>query len=344
MTFSMGISGMFATHPPLPDRIQRIDPQWDGNYLAVEAPVDDRREAEELRAAAVAEREAKGRERIEGFAQTAMAMAAVQMIGQPTPAHVSYAQQMIAAVPQPIRDAAHEPYGARALIYAMLLNTEEAPRRKQAECLSQREEPEVAKLAARLESAVRSLDPKLRLPVIDMATGSLTDIRQTQYGKFREHVLAFIFDDDEVETFEWVLCHVLLHHLDQHFNKLKRPVVQYYALASLTKPLSVLLSTLAYVGNDDADKAKQAFDSGAAQLGVPVTLLPKDQAGLGPVDEAIEVLNTVAPALKKKILTACAACIAADKAITIDEAELFRAIASSLDCPTPPILPGQPLV
>ncbi|MEX2214211.1 MAG: M48 family metallopeptidase [Phycisphaeraceae bacterium] len=344
MTFAMGISGLFATHPPLPDRIARVDPQWDGSFVAAEQPVDDANEAEERRAAAVAAREAQGRERIEGFAKAAMAMSVMQMIGQPTPAHVSYAQQLIASIPQAIREAAHEVYGARALIYAMLFNTEEPARGKQEQCLAQREEPEVARLAGKLEAEVRSLDPKLRLPVIDMATGSLTRLSPPQYDRFRENVIAFIFADDQVETFEWVLSHVLLHHLDQHFKKVKRPTVQYYSLASLTQQLSVLLSTLAYVGQDERKEIEAAFNAGAAQLDVKVSLLPKEQSGLGPVDDAIEVLNTVAPPLKQKILAACAACIAADKQITIDEAELFRAIASSLDCPTPPILPGQPLV
>ena len=41
---------------------------------------------------------------------------------------------------------------------------------------------------------------------------------------------------------------------------------------------------------------------------------------------------------------AAAACVAADHEVTVSEAELFRAIADTLDCPVPPLLPGQPLV
>src|SRR5690606_13278022 len=33
-----GLEGMFATHPPLPERIRRIDPSWDGTMLASETP------------------------------------------------------------------------------------------------------------------------------------------------------------------------------------------------------------------------------------------------------------------------------------------------------------------
>ncbi len=41
MFFASAFNAMFATHPPLPERIQAIDPQWDGSMLAAapsEAP------------------------------------------------------------------------------------------------------------------------------------------------------------------------------------------------------------------------------------------------------------------------------------------------------------------
>ena len=43
------------------------------------------------------------------------------------------------------------------------------------------------------------------------------------------------------------------------------------------------------------------------------------------------------------IIEACAICIAADRKITVDEAELLRVVADSLGCPIPPLLPGQTL-
>ena len=35
--------------------------------------------------------------------------------------------------------------------------------------------------------------------------------------------------------------------------------------------------------------------------------------------------------------------ISADEEVTLEEAELFRAIADTLGCPVPPLLPGQDL-
>ena len=35
--------------------------------------------------------------------------------------------------------------------------------------------------------------------------------------------------------------------------------------------------------------------------------------------------------------------VALDRTVTLAEAELMRAMADALDCPVPPLLPGQPL-
>jgi len=42
-------------------------------------------------------------------------------------------------------------------------------------------------------------------------------------------------------------------------------------------------------------------------------------------------------------LSACATAIALDGRVSASEAELFRVIAAWLDCPAPPLLPGQTL-
>jgi hypothetical protein len=54
-------------------------------------------------------------------------------------------------------------------------------------------------------------------------------------------------------------------------------------------------------------------------------------------NQAISHLIDIKPLLKPRLLQACIIAITADRKITSQEIELFRAIAISLDCPTPPI-------
>jgi uncharacterized tellurite resistance protein B-like protein len=72
-------------------------------------------------------------------------------------------------------------------------------------------------------------------------------------------------------------------------------------------------------------------------------LLPRERAGLRELDRALDRLAEADPSARQQILTACAACISADREISQAEGELVRAIADSIGCPMPPLLPGQPL-
>ena len=72
-------------------------------------------------------------------------------------------------------------------------------------------------------------------------------------------------------------------------------------------------------------------------------MLSMDACGLGELEEALDVLVKTAPRVKRKLLAACASCIAYDRQVTTNEAELLRGIAEALGCPVPPLLPEQVL-
>ena len=90
---------------------------------------------------------------------------------------------------------------------------------------------------------------------------------------------------------------------------------------------------------------RAAFEQGASSLpGVEPALLPPDRCDLSVLDTALDRLAQASPSCVQQLLTACAVCIAADHKVTRAEGELLRAIADSLACPMPPLLPGQRLV
>jgi hypothetical protein len=101
---------------------------------------------------------------------------------------------------------------------------------------------------------------------------------------------------------------------------------------------STLLSTLA-LARAGADP-EGAFKRAARALGLPdLEKLPRERCGLAPLDAALNELAQAAPALKRKVLQACADYIAADGGIAVAEAELLRATSDALGCPMPPLLP-----
>jgi hypothetical protein len=127
----------------------------------------------------------------------------------------------------------------------------------------------------------------------------------------------------------------------------------------VSQPLAVVLSTLAYVGAKCPEDAPRAFQAGAAGLlnvsgtlrvpptsgtptnasrrcPVPDTILPKPQCGLRAFDAALSELAQASPQVKRAVIQAVVACVAADGQVTPEEGELLRAITAALACPMPP--------
>jgi len=342
MLFGMGfksqLGSLYATHPPLEERIHRIEK---GARSAPSRPE---------RAAPAPARPAEavaGVSSLAGAAPPATApeeTTAVASVGNPTPAHVEYARRLRDELPERARDAAHEAYSARALVYALLLNEETGPRAVQMEHHAKHADAAVVEETKKLAPVIDELDPHARLPLIDLALPALGEMSTPQYVTFQRNVTALIRADERIDVFEWTLGRIILRHLAPRYTKVRPRAVQYYALAKLSDPCAALLSTLAYVGHADAEQARAAFDRGAGHLDVDLELLPVDACSLRTLEQALDPLATVSPNLKRQLLVACAATVSADEQITIKEGELFRAIADSLDCPVPPLLPGQPLL
>jgi hypothetical protein len=262
-------------------------------------------------------------------------------VGAPGREHLRYAARLKAAIPEAVVRAAHEPFGARAVVYALLLNREKNFRRLQLARLEHHADKAVYKETLKLASEVEALPDETRLPLVDMAIPALSRLSPAQYGAFRKNVRHLVEADEQVDIFEFMLQCILLRHLEPHFTKLKPPVVQYHAMKPLADSCARLLSSLAYAGHDEAGQAARAFELGAARVNVSTRILPTGEAGLDAVGEALDVLAKAAPQIKRRVLDACIVTTAADGLATIHEAELLRAVADGLGCPVPPFLPGQ---
>ncbi len=358
--------GMMSTHPPLAKRIRRVEPRFDGTYPEVERPKGARPALKDQYAGAEAEAEAGpetpgeeaglGEIGTEIFGTGALGRGAetiaivpamlIAQVGMPQAAHLNYAKALRKSIPEPLTEAAHEAYGARAVIYGLLLDPDESIRAKQLKRLEARAESAVYNDTIKLLPEFAKLDPRQYLPLVDIALPALQALSERQYQFFRENVQYLAEADEQISLFEYALQRTLLRNLEPKFSRRKRTPIKYYALKPVRAECAVLLSTLARIGEEDAGEAGKAFTMGSSRLKLKpgaVTFLPEDQCTLTAVDEALERLDTVAPKQKKLLIEACAICIAADRKITVDEAELLRVVADSLGCPIPPLLPGQTL-
>ena len=347
-----------STHPPLLERIQLLEPSFDGDFSEVKF---DERRSPAAKAKASKQQplpgitipgmgDALGQAlppvvmglAAAGQAQVEVASAGTiaDSIGNPTPQHVDFAAALLKSLPDAVREAARDTHDACALVFALLLDSKDGPVRKNQ--LGQVEDlfgEQMAKATLKLSGEVAKLDPRAKLPVANLAIGALRRMAREQFDSFTHLLETLAAADEQIDLFEFSLSKLVIRHLEPHFLKQRKKVTQVYSLKRLGHECSVLISSLACTAGSDNETIKTAYEAGAARLASVTELnqLPATECGLQELDQALVALVKVGPKLKRQLVEAAAATVSADGYLQIQEAELLRAISDSLDCPMPPL-------
>jgi hypothetical protein len=332
---------MMATHPPLEDRIKRIDPTWDGEFPKVHLDTN------------VGYQKVYGQQKPSGSSQTGprrppraaagmvglTGAALAGQVGAPEREHVEYASKLLQQIPEDLRNMAHEPDQARALVYSLLLSPDPSIRKNQMGLLRANAETGVLEDMESTSAKVSELKPEHRLPLADMTIPALRRLSEAQYERFRGNVDRLILADEQIDLFEYALQRLLLQHLDTHFGRHRPPRIRHYSLESVKSECAVVLSTLAQIGTKESVSAERAFREAVqvTQL-TEMELMPRQLINLDRLNSALNELAASAAQVKRVLIEACSACILVDNRITIEESELLRAISDFLGCPMPPVL------
>jgi Zn-dependent protease with chaperone function len=319
--------GLLATHPPLVERIRRLDPSFSGDFSEVrleQAPEPEHAGRREQRA-------------VIPFT-AAQAIAQVGTIDRP---HLTYAAALKASLPRTLTDAVREPLGAQAVVFALLFDPDESVRRTQLSWLQAYSLPAAVHEARKVQMDVQRLVPEARLPLVELAAPALCQMTAAQFHDFFRSIEALVEADQKISLFEYALQRLLIRRVVTHFVGSEPSAVKYTSFPPLVKMTAIVLSALADAGDSSRESAFRAFAAGCEALHWPdarLDMAPESSVGLRAVDTALVELATAAPLLKKQILEACAACICIDGHITVEEGELLRAISDCLGCPMPPLI------
>lgn len=328
--FAGSFLNLFATHPPLEERIRLLDPTFDGHFQETE-PVPETDET------AVSPLSPSPARPLPPSLPTDVRETANGAIGRPQPEHLEHAGRLLAGMPQTLGEAVREPYSARAGVFALLLSRDDEPTRsRQLQMLGAQVEQPVLNLTRQLAAAVDGLSPDRRLPLVDLAVPALKRISPQQYTAFRQIVEALTAVDGHVDLFEYCLRVVLFGYLDVHFGLKQPAAARYRSIAAVAQPAAVVLSSIAFAGQSRAEDVQHAFQAGTASLG-SMTLLSPPDCTFDSFDAALGQLAQGIPQVKRAVLSAVVACIAADGKMTLAENELLRAVAAALGCPMPPV-------
>ncbi|MDF1844976.1 MAG: M48 family metallopeptidase [Rubripirellula sp.] len=343
-----GIAGLWATHPPLPKRIRAIEPNWDGKFYKGRPSAKSFSSGQSAGFAGAASK-ATGAASAAGAAAGDAAQDAGEVpislideaylhVGDPTTEHQHYAAEVIKQLDGVVLETVREPYGARAVVYGLLLDEQPEIRKVQMDTLQQHATPDVVKLVVELQDSIDGLDIRARLPLIDLALPSLKAMSMKQYQDFRHCFVSLAKADRQINLFEWMLAQVVMRHLQPQFDVVKSPPVQYYGMQRLQSECATLLSTVASAGNSE-ERAAEAFEAGAQLLPeLRLKRVPRKECHLAGLQDVLAKLDRVSAKHRGRLVDACAAAICADGHVTWQEAELLRGISDLLDCPMPPLL------
>lgn len=337
MLFASGALGrLFATHPPLVDRIRAIEPGFDAEEFKV---IRDRmrRHAEARRAAA---EEAAREEAARVPAPGGLPLDADTLIGQmgqPGIGQVLAAALLVAAVPRPLERAAHSPEWAPEVVCFLLLDPDEGIRDRQLLMVAEARGVESESQVRSLLDMAPNLAPELRIPLLEMAFPALRRRPDAELEALLALVERLIHADGRVDVFEYALARMLATHVDDARNPSRAATGGTRKLADARAQLLDMLGILAHHGHTaDPDAAMAAVNAGLAVLDMmTVSRIPPEEGWPERMDAALERLDTLDLAGKQQLLRAMVATITHGGETVTAEAELLRAVCAVLHMPLP---------
>ncbi|MEI7729912.1 MAG: M48 family metallopeptidase [Verrucomicrobiota bacterium] len=347
----------FETHPPLVQRIQALDPTFTGTFPAITKPPLFDVLCPAVHPPPLPRKSAVaaippvippvippmlpvppvGKVTVQQFFQQAAAPICLELQG---------AADIREALPPAVLAATRDPFSAMMLVYGMLLGDGDEPvRTKQWLELEQETSPAITQEVRTLFPSIQAVPRKARLAVVDLAIPALRTMSTNQYEGFQRVLTVLIMSDQQVDLFEFALQQVLRRHLDAAFRSAPKRVIHYYAPKALLREGALLVSALAWVGQDGPAQVEAAFQTGVRALPAAwagLTLLSREECHPGNLEAALDRCRQAVPGLRSQILNACVHTVAADGVLREAEIELLRAIADALECPIPPWLTTHP--
>ncbi|EIA0833945.1 M48 family metallopeptidase [Vibrio parahaemolyticus] len=304
-----GFSGLFATHPPLDERIRRIEPHWDGSYAQYSH----------------AQNTAFDNEQVSGFAVGGGSPASQS--ASPSEQLSETGQQLISQLPPELVDIAREPYSARFIAFALIFDGSDIQREMIKSYVP------LASQSTLLPWLDYDLPLHLRFPLLELALPALKSLSEAQKISLCKVLRELSETDNQYSLAEWCVINLLEKQLLGSFGFIK----QHKTLKQLEESVFWLLRELAWVSHSQADNAQRAYHCALAHLGFPEVTLEPANSNWHLSRAALELLLQLKPKDRRIFVKACRLAIESDGETTVAEGELYRVIACFLEVPEPPL-------
>jgi Zn-dependent protease with chaperone function len=354
MLFAEGLRsfiGLWATHPPIVQRIQAIEPGFRPEEIE---SISKRLHGQKDRwTTASPPGPAPSRETLPGWGrlpgweaiagggipQAAVTGAILSDLEQPDPMRLAHAAVLRKALPRALYDAAHEGPAVVPLLLSLLLGDDAGMRSRSLNFLKARIGAAEMTQVEALAPLTAKLDPGHRLPLMDLAWPTLRRQSPESLKALPPLVSELIRMDGRVSVFEYALGRLLSMHVGDILKPSAARPGGRVGLKACGAAVADLFAVLAMHGHSDATAAQAAFKAGMATLysamHAPEYHPPENWTES--LDRALSSLDALTLPAKQEVIKAMVAAIGQDGTVTIEEAELLRAVCGCLHVPLPAI-------
>ena len=338
----MAMSGLFATHPPLLERIRKLDPTFNQQQLQrlsdgwMAAPPNGLQEDIAMGLAGPTPPP------LPSVSQQINLTPPMVVAQVATPAENDYrrAGTIVESLPAEVRALIGQREEVMPLLLGLLLDKDAGiATRQRVEIAARLGESVAARALALHQGPLVALHPMLRLPLAGMAFPVLRLRPRPQLDEFLATVHAVVHTDGQVSLFEYCLARLLETQVRESLDPSRYARFGRRKPGNVKREFATLLAVVAQAGNADPLAAQHAYLSGMQRV------LPRDHLpyvpppqGVQALDDAWEGLDALDPLAKQVMVEAITAAVSHDGKVSVAESELLRTICGVLHCPLPAML------
>jgi Zn-dependent protease with chaperone function len=355
-----GVGQLFATHPPLFERIKALEPEFQPSELK---PLADQMRAEQPDPVA-ARAERGGQVTPAELAAVLVGAAAVpsaetpvspappgppiqldpstvsNRVGTFSAADLEHGTALSAQIPADVRQTAGQGSTAVPLLLALLLDGKPDIRANQLQTVATRLGAGAAQATQQVAAQAAAIPEILRLPVVGLAAPVVVARPREELDAVVATLDALVAADNTITLFEYCLTRLLRSYIHDAQAPAQRSKPGNGRAAAAQPAAITLLTAVAAAGNNDPAAAQRAYSAAAAHLlpgaPAPAYAVPPDLARA--LDAGWDVLDGLTPLDKQRLVESVVVAISDDGVVEVAEAELLRVTCALLHCPLPQLL------
>lgn len=350
-----------SSHPPLQDRIKRLMPAWNGEFIVPETVKAQARPdqtdpqtqqgplggfgdilggAGTLPGGLPSEVLILGGAAAAGQTMPAPTKYAAPTLEGPTEAHMAQAQRLIAEIPAQTANMLRTGYGAAAAVIGLLLSSNSTTQEQQLTEVSRISGLDTDYLLG-ARALVKDLADYLHLPAIDIALHGIHQLPRENKEALIASVEAIEAHNEGLDLFRWVLRRVLIRHLNSDLDDGYRSA-RATPLSRVSADAELVLAVIAGFSATSQQDQQAVYETALQACGLARKDLPTlSDISFNEIDHALTALSQLGMADKRTIINAAANAVLKDGVVQASEAQLLRVVADAVGLPIPPLLPQE---